>query len=129
MGSSGHDWWLYAPVINDVSFRIILIGMMVWNLKAKIIHIETTFLYGDLEESIFMEIPSGMEVGNGKCLVLKKKIMDLCRVLNNFISNLSKHWRVVDSQVFSGSLSMGQAIQFTDSYDGNLCGWVPNYWI
>jgi hypothetical protein len=37
MGSSGHDWWLYAPVINDVSFRIILIGMMVWNLKAKII--------------------------------------------------------------------------------------------
>jgi hypothetical protein len=29
----------YDPVINDVSFRIILIGMMVWSLKANIIHL------------------------------------------------------------------------------------------
>jgi hypothetical protein len=48
----------YDPFINDVSFRIILIGMMVWNQKAKIIDIETPFLHGDLEESIFMEIPN-----------------------------------------------------------------------
>jgi hypothetical protein len=59
-----------APVIIDVSSIIILIGMMVWNLKAKIIDIETSFLHGDIEESIFVEIPSCMEVGNG--FVLKK---------------------------------------------------------
>jgi hypothetical protein len=46
----------YAPVINDVSFRIILIGMIIWNLKAKIIDIETTFLHSNLEESIFMAV-------------------------------------------------------------------------
>jgi hypothetical protein len=44
----------YAPVINNVSFTIILIGMMVWNRKAKIIDIETAFIHGDLEECIFM---------------------------------------------------------------------------
>jgi hypothetical protein len=34
----------YAPVINDSSYRIILIGMMLLNLKAKIIEVETAFL-------------------------------------------------------------------------------------
>jgi hypothetical protein len=33
-------------VINDVSFRIISIGMIVWDLNAKIIDIETAFLHG-----------------------------------------------------------------------------------
>jgi hypothetical protein len=68
---------IYAPVINDVLFRIILIGMMAWNLKAKIIDIETVFLHFDLEESIFMEIPSGIELGDIKSLVLKKTIHGL----------------------------------------------------
>jgi hypothetical protein len=29
----------YVPNINEISFRIILIGMMVWKMKAKIIDI------------------------------------------------------------------------------------------
>jgi hypothetical protein len=45
---------------------------MVWNLKGKINDIETAFLHGDLEENIFMEIPSDMEMGDSKYLVLKK---------------------------------------------------------
>jgi hypothetical protein len=32
----------------------------VWGLKAKIIDVETAFLFGDLEEEIYMEIPSGI---------------------------------------------------------------------
>jgi hypothetical protein len=71
----------YAPVINDVSFRIILIGMIAWNLKAKIIDIEIAFLHGELRgknfHGCFMEIPSGIEVGDGKFLVLKKTIYGL----------------------------------------------------
>jgi hypothetical protein len=58
----------YSSVIIDVSFRIMLIGMMVFNLKAKIIDIETAFLHNVIKEGIFMEISSGMEVGNGKVL-------------------------------------------------------------
>jgi hypothetical protein len=37
----------YSQVIYNLSFRIILIGMMVWNLNAKIIDFETAFLQGD----------------------------------------------------------------------------------
>jgi hypothetical protein len=50
-----------APVINYVSFRIMLVRMILWNLKAKNIDIQTTFFYCDLEESIFMDTPSAME--------------------------------------------------------------------
>jgi len=34
---------------------------MVYGLKAKVIDVETAFLYGDLEEEIFMECPHGLE--------------------------------------------------------------------
>ena len=44
----------YAPVINDVSWRILIIAMLVWKLEAKIIDVSTAFLYGDLEEDIYM---------------------------------------------------------------------------
>jgi hypothetical protein len=33
----------FAPVINDVTFRILLIMMLTWNLKGKIVDIETAF--------------------------------------------------------------------------------------
>jgi hypothetical protein len=80
----------YAPVINDLSFRIILIEMMVWNLKAKIIDIETTFLHGYLEESILMEILSEMEVGKVKCLVLRKTIYGLVQSARQLYVKLVK---------------------------------------
>jgi len=46
----------YAPVINDVSWRILIIAMLVRKLEAKIIDISTAFLYGDLEEDIYIYI-------------------------------------------------------------------------
>jgi Reverse transcriptase (RNA-dependent DNA polymerase) len=47
----------FAPVVNDVSFRVLLIAKIVWKLKDRIIDVETAFLHGDLKEEIFMEIP------------------------------------------------------------------------
>ena len=44
----------YAPVINDVSWRILIIAMIVQKLEAKIIDVSTAFLYGDLDENIYM---------------------------------------------------------------------------
>jgi hypothetical protein len=34
----------FAPMINDVTFCILLIVMLTWNLKGKILDIETAFL-------------------------------------------------------------------------------------
>jgi hypothetical protein len=40
----------FAPVINDVSFRIMLIAKLIWNLEASIVDVETAFLHGELQE-------------------------------------------------------------------------------
>ena len=51
----------YSPVVNDITLRLLLIAKMVYGLQTKIIDVETAFLYGDLEEEIFMECPRGLE--------------------------------------------------------------------
>jgi hypothetical protein len=56
--------------VNDVIFRILLVDMLIWNLKAKIVDVETAFLHGDLKEKIFMEIPEGMDAAKEDCLYL-----------------------------------------------------------
>jgi len=78
----------YAPVINDVTFRILLITILTWNLIGKVINIETAFLHGDLKETIYMEIPKGMEAEKGKCLVLKKTIYGLVQSAREFYNKL-----------------------------------------
>ena len=44
----------YAPVINDVCLRMLIVIMMVMKLTSKIIDVETAFLFGDLEEEVYM---------------------------------------------------------------------------
>jgi Reverse transcriptase (RNA-dependent DNA polymerase) len=65
----------FATVLNNVSFRVLLIAKLVWKLKARIINVEPAFLHGDLKEEIFMEIPPGMEASKDERLILKKTIL------------------------------------------------------
>ena len=51
----------FVPVAHDVSFRIALARMMVEILDSLVMDVETAFLYGDIEEEIFMKSPIGME--------------------------------------------------------------------
>jgi len=41
---------IYAPVMHDVTMRIMIIAMSIWELDALVIDVETAFLYGDLDE-------------------------------------------------------------------------------
>jgi hypothetical protein len=68
---------IFAPVLNDVSFRIMLIAKLVWNMTCTMVDIETAFLHWDLDEEIYMEIPKGLEVENNKKLILIKTIYGL----------------------------------------------------
>jgi hypothetical protein len=45
----------FAPVINDVSFRIMLIAKIIWNLESSIVGMETAFLNGEIQEEIRMK--------------------------------------------------------------------------
>ena len=79
----------FAPVAHDVSFRIALARMMVEKLDSLVMDVETAFLYGDMEEEIFMKSPIGMEeIDPGSspedCYQLKKGIYGLCQAARQF---------------------------------------------
>jgi hypothetical protein len=52
-----------SPLMNDVSFRIILIGMIIWNLEVKIFDIETAFFHGDSMKQHFHRYIKWYETG------------------------------------------------------------------
>ena len=47
----------YSPVVNDVTFRVVVARMLIENLKGKVVYVENAFLNGDLEHAIYMKIP------------------------------------------------------------------------
>ena len=79
----------FAPVAHDVSFRIDLARMMVEKRDSLVMDVETAFLYGDIEEEIFMMSQVGMEeIDPGSspedCYQLKKGIYGLCQAARQF---------------------------------------------
>jgi hypothetical protein len=49
----------HSPVVNDTTFHSILVLKILLKLEAGQFDIETAFLYGDLEEQLWMELPDG----------------------------------------------------------------------
>ena len=56
--------------VNDVTFRMMLLLWIPYRLSAKIVDVETAFLYGSLVEQIFMECPKGMRGASTNHVVL-----------------------------------------------------------
>ena len=72
-----------APVAHDVLFMIALARMMVEKLDSLVMDVETAFLYGDIDEEIFMKSLVGMEEiepgsSSEDCHQLLKGIYGLC---------------------------------------------------
>jgi Reverse transcriptase (RNA-dependent DNA polymerase) len=78
----------FAPVINNVSFRIILVSKLIWDLQASIIDVETAFLHGELQEEIYMNVPEGLGTDPNYCLKLKKTIYSLVQSAREFYKKL-----------------------------------------
>ena len=51
----------FTPVVNDVTFRVALARMMMEDLNCMLMGVETAFLYGEIGEEIYMEVPVGMK--------------------------------------------------------------------
>jgi Reverse transcriptase (RNA-dependent DNA polymerase) len=67
----------FAPVINNVSFSIMLVSKLIWDLQASIINVETAFLHGELQEEMYMYVPEGLGTDPNYCLKHKKTIYGL----------------------------------------------------
>jgi Reverse transcriptase (RNA-dependent DNA polymerase) len=51
----------HSPVVHDTTFRVVLFQKLVYNLHSRQFDIVTAFLYGLLDEEIYMEFPEGYE--------------------------------------------------------------------
>ena len=76
-------------VAHDVSFRIALARKMVEKLDSLVMNVETAFLYGEIDEEIFMKSPVGMEEidpgsSSEDCYQLLKGIYGLCQAARQF---------------------------------------------
>ena len=73
----------YSPVVNDVTFRVMVARMHIENLKGKVVDIDNAFLNGDLEHEIYKKIPEGYDeviskdVDKEDCLILQNAIYGL----------------------------------------------------
>jgi len=63
--------------MNNVTWCILLVVMIVWNLDAIIVNVKTAFLHGDLEEETYMNLLDGMEGLDDECLLLLKALYRL----------------------------------------------------
>jgi hypothetical protein len=57
-------------------------------LKGKIVDIETAFLHGNLKDTIYMEIPKGIEANKKECLVIRKTIYGIIQSAREFYKKL-----------------------------------------
>jgi hypothetical protein len=85
----------FAPVLNDVSFRIMLIKKLVWDMTCSVVDIETAFLHGDLDEEIYMEVPKGLEIRHNKKMMLRKTIYGLVQSTRKFYEKLINVLKVI----------------------------------
>ena len=80
----------YSPVVNDVTFRVVVARMLIENMKGKVVDIDNAFLNGDLEHEIYMMIPEGYDevidqgVDKEDCLILQKAIYGLVQAATQF---------------------------------------------
>ena len=85
----------FSSAVLGVTFCIVFILMIKkYGWIGEIIDIKTDFLYGELEEEIYLKTPTGMNIVTGKklesgdCLVLLKAMYGLVQAAQQFYKNL-----------------------------------------
>ena len=98
----------YFPVVNDFTFRVVVVRMIMENLKGKVVDIDNDFLNGDLEHEIFMKIPEGYDevinprVDRENCLILQKAIYGLVQAASYF-------WKIIVDKMQAGGFKLSEA--------------------
>jgi Reverse transcriptase (RNA-dependent DNA polymerase) len=110
---------VFSPVVKHTSIRVLLSLVVMKGLELKQLDVKTAFLYGDLDEQIYMKQPEGFEI-TGKedhvCL-LKKSLYGLkqsprqwYKKFDSFMVNLNFSRSNYDSCVYLKRLDDGDYI-------------------
>ena len=74
----------YAPVIQDITWKILLIILLTKDYDALVADVETAFLHGDLEEEIYMNCPPGFDRQDNVCMKLMKAMSSLVQAARQY---------------------------------------------
>jgi len=65
---------VFSPVVYHTSIRVLLAFVVLFDLKLEQLDVKSVFLYGELEEEIYMKQPKGFIVpGKEQCVCRLKK--------------------------------------------------------
>ena len=111
----------YAPVMQDATLRLLL---MLWaknGLDSMVFDVETAFLYGELEEEIFMKVPEGYrecgyEIGDDEILELLMAIYGLIQAARQW---WKKFMTLLEGIGFVRSLADPCLVKRTDKKTGH----------
>ncbi|CAL1678230.1 unnamed protein product [Lasius platythorax] len=69
----------YSPVINIDAWRILIAIAAKSNLNVRFFDVKTAYLYGEIKETVYLELPPGFDdrFGKGKVCNLKKSLYGL----------------------------------------------------
>ena len=81
---------VFSPVINDTTFRMAMVMMVVHGSDAMIFNVETAFLHGELKELTHMDCPQGMEHKEDECSLLVESIHRLVQASNRHNKKFSE---------------------------------------
>ena len=105
-------WETYAPVVNWISIRFLLVLSEIVGLESKAVDFVLAFPQADLDVPVYMELPAGMEIAGAKyekqhVLLLKKNLYGLKQASANWYDMLKEglqirgfHESVADPCVF-----------------------------
>ena len=102
----GPDYWdVFAPVVSKHSLRVLLSIAAVKDYHIHQIDVETAFLYGDLDEILYMEAPDGSDFPKGTVLRLLKSIYGLKQAPRQW--NLALHKWISDRSFKQSAIDCG----------------------
>ena len=103
----GNYWETYAPVVNWISVRFLMIIAVLCSLETQALDFVLAFPQANLDVPVFMELPPGMDLGPGVprrayVLELKKSLYGLKQASANWYDCLKKG---LEQRGFKESLS------------------------
>jgi Reverse transcriptase (RNA-dependent DNA polymerase) len=88
-----------APVVSDTIMHILLVIKSLYGLKAGHFNIETAFLYSELEETLWMEIPDGygdfLKEKKNKTIDKTKHCLLLTKAIYCLVQAAQQWWKKV----------------------------------
>lgn len=121
----------YAPVARIDSIRFLIALCAEHLLHMKQFDISAAYLYGELEEKVYMHPPEGVKLSKNKCLQLVKSLYGLRQAPRAWHSKLSQVLQSVGFQPLQTEPCIfidknKQTYVCTNVDDGLICGRSPN---